>query len=87
MVALNTANTTLWGRHPGTRQQLVTELIEKVGVVVTRKQVLAFVESTGRTENDVTWLFNNRLFRVGRGQYTLQPMVFENGSTTVQNVA
>lgn len=87
MVALNTTNTSLWGRHPDVRQQLVTELIDKLGVVVTRKQVLAFVESTGRTENDVTWLFNNRLFRVSRGQYTLQPMIFENGSVNAQNVA
>lgn len=75
MVSLNTSDSTLWGRNPAARQQLVTELVEKLGVIVTRKDVLSFCEATGRTGNDVTWLFNNKLFRASRGQYTLQPVL------------
>lgn len=86
MVSLNTSDATLWGRNPAERQALVSELVEKVGVIVTRKQVLAFCESTGRTYNDVTWLFNNRIFRASRGQYTLQPVILENGALSASNV-
>lgn len=73
MVTLNTSDTSLWGRDGAARQALVIELVEKFGVVVTRKQVKAFLQATNRHYNDVTWLFNNRRFRAARGQYTLQP--------------
>lgn len=75
MVNLNTNDASLWGRDPSHRQALVREFVEKLGVVVTRKQVIAFLQSTGRTQAEATWLFNNRLFRAARGQYTLQPLI------------
>lgn len=80
MVNLNTNDASLWGRDPGHRQSLVREFVEKLGVVVTRKQVIAFLQSTGRTQAEATWLFNNRIFRAARGQYTLQPLI-ANGET------
>lgn len=82
MVTLNVTNHKLWGRHPDRRQQLVTELVTQLGPVVTRKQVLAFCESTGRVLNDVTWLLNNKTFRASRGQYTLQPLLAETVSAS-----
>lgn len=86
MVTLNKTDASLWGRNPADRQALVTELIEKVGVIVTRKQVRAFLESTGRHYNDVTWLFNNRRFRAARGQYTLQPALVDNSGISATSV-
>lgn len=80
MVNLNVSEKKLWGRFPGTRQQLVTDLIAQFGMVVTRKQIVSFVESTGRTMNDVSWLLNGKIFRAARGQYTLSPLVLSNGS-------
>lgn len=87
MVTLNTSDASLWGRNAAARQQLVTELVDKLGVIVTRKDVLAFCESTGRTGNDVTWLFNNKLFRAGRGQYTLQPVLGASDAVAASNAA
>lgn len=78
MVTLNTTQSGLWGRNPADRQALVQGLIEKHGTVVTRKQVLAFAQSIGKTNADVRFLFNNRLFRAGRGQYTLQPLMVDS---------
>ena len=80
MVSLNVSEAKLWGRFPGARQQLVTELVQQFGMVVTRKQVVSFIESTGRTLNDVTWLLNGKAFRAARGQYSLQTLVLTNGS-------
>lgn len=85
MVALNTSDSSLWGRDAANRQKLVTELVEKFGIIVTRKGVLAFCESTGRPRNDVTWLFNNKLFRAGRGQYTLQPVLAASDGDAAAN--
>lgn len=87
MINLNTADSTLWGRNPAERQALVREFVEKLGVVVTRKQVLALLLSTGRTHTDATWLFNNRLFRSGRGAYTLQPLIADGSNATVSHGA
>lgn len=87
MVNLNTADSSLWGRNPAERQALVREFVEKLGVVVTRKQVLALLLSTGRTHTDATWLFNNRIFRSGRGSYTLQPLLADGDSTPVSQGA
>lgn len=82
MVTLNTTQSGLWGRNPADRQALVLGLIEKHGVVVTRKQVIAFAQSMGKTNADVRFLFNNRLFRAGRGQYTLQPLVLAGATSS-----
>jgi len=84
MATLNTGNKKLWGRDATNRQQIVMSLLETFGPVVTRKQVLDHVQTIGKDYNDVTWLLNNRLFRVSRGQYTLQPllMVEESVSTS-----
>ena len=87
MVNLNTTDATLWGRDPGHRQALVREFVEKLGVVVTRKQVIAFLTSTGRTQAEATWLFNNRVFRAGRGSYTLQPLIADGDTTSVSQGA
>ena len=87
MVNLNTTDGSLWGRNPTHRQALVREFVEKLGVVVTRKQVIAFLQSTGRTQAEATWLFNNRIFRSGRGAYTLAPLLAEENSTSVSQGA
>lgn len=92
MVMVNTNATGVWGRNAAARQQLVRELVEQAGVIVNRKQVLAFIESTGRTINDVSWLLNGKQFRASRGQYTLQPLLASDGAvaaepTTASNVA
>jgi len=94
MVMVNTNATGVWGRNAAARQQLVRELVEQAGVIVNRKQVLAFIESTGRTVNDVSWLLNGKQFRASRGQYTLQPLLAGDGDgastsepTTASNVA
>lgn len=83
MVTLNTNQSGLWGRNPADRQTLIQGLIEKHGLVVTRKQVIAFAQSVGKTNADVRFLFNNKMFRAGRGQYTLQPLVLGDGSVGV----
>lgn len=75
MANLNTADKKLWGRNPNARQEIVVSLLTTFGVIVTRQQVLDHAQSIGREYNDVTWLLNNRLFRAGRGQYTLQPLL------------
>lgn len=81
MVNLNVNDASLWGRDPSHRQALVLEFVEKLGVVVTRKQVIAFLNSTGRTQAEATWLFNNKIFRAGRGAYTLQPLIADGDNT------
>lgn len=85
MVNLNVNEASLWGRDPAHRQSLVREFVEKLGVVVTRKQVIDFLNSTGRTQAEATWLFNNKTFRAGRGAYTLQPLIAD-GDTTAASV-
>jgi hypothetical protein len=75
MVALNTTTAGLWGRNPAERQALVQSIVEAHGLVVTRKQILAHATAAGKGTADVRWLFNNKLFRAGRGQYTLAPLV------------
>ena len=83
MVNLNVNDSTLWGRNPAARQSLVRELVEHIGVVVTRKQVIAFLDSTGRSYRDTAmWLFNDRRFRAARGSYTLQPLIADGSNTT-----
>lgn len=87
MVNLRVTDHRLWGRNPAARQALVQELVEKFGVIVTRKQVMNFLTSQGRGQIEVNWLFNNRLFRAARGQYTLQPLIADGETVTVQNGA
>lgn len=87
MVTLNTSGNGLWGRDAAGRQALVSGLIEKHGLIVTRKQVIAFATSVGKTNADVRFLFNNKMFRAGRGQYTLQPLVLDNSAASVSSVA
>lgn len=70
------------GRNADARRQLIVELVTQLGPVVTRKQVVSFVQSTGRTHNDVTWLLNDKQFRASRGQYTLQPLLVDTTTAT-----
>lgn len=81
MVSLN--NNAKWGRNPDSRKALVTELYNQYGGIVTRPQILAFLVSTNRTVNDVSWLLNGTIYRAGRGQYTLSPLL----ASTVTEVA
>lgn len=87
MVALNTSATGLWGRNPSQRQDLVAGLVEKHGVIVTRKQVIAYAQSINLSNAEVRFLFNNKMFRAGRGQYTLAPLVVDNSAAAASNVA
>lgn len=87
MVALNTTTSGLWGRDVADRQALVTQLVENLGTIVTRKQVLAFVGTIGKSNADVRWLFNNKIFRAGRGQYTLAPLLASTDSAVASPVA
>lgn len=87
MVNLNTTDASLWGRNPSHRQSLVLELVEKLGVVVTRKQVITYLNSTGRGQAEATWLFNNKIFRAGRGAYTLQPLIADGDTASVPQSA
>ena len=87
MVTLNTAATGVWGRNASARQALVRELVEQCGVIVNRKQVMAFIESTGRTVNDVSWLLNGKSFRAARGQYTLQSLISSGDATATEATA
>lgn len=89
MVTLNTSATGVWGRNAAARQALVRELVEQCGVIVNRKQVMAFIQSTNRTVNDVSWLLNGKSFRAARGQYTLQSLIAsgETAATTTEAAA
>ena len=87
MVNLKVTDHRLWGRNPSARQTLVQELVEKFGVIVTRKQVMHFLTSQGREQTEVNWLFNNRMFRAARGQYTLQPLIVDGDTVSVPNGA
>ncbi|CAB4141304.1 hypothetical protein UFOVP410_143 [uncultured Caudovirales phage] len=73
MTKLN--NNAKWGRNPDSRKTMVTELVEKYGTLLNRKQVIEFIADTKRTVNDVSWLLNGTQFRAGRGQYTLAPLL------------
>lgn len=79
MVNLN--NNAKWGRNAIARQALVTELVQKYGALVNRKQVTQFISDTNRTVNDVSWLLNGTQFRAGRGQYTLAPLLASTAVT------
>ena len=70
------------GRNADARRQLIVELVTQLGPVVTRKQVVSFIQATGRTRNDVSWLLNDRQYRASRGQYTLQPLLVETTTAT-----
>lgn len=64
-----------WGRKPQDRQQIVLELFNQYGMIVTRKQVLSYVGSSSRwTKHDVDWLLNGLQYRQQRGSYTLAPL-------------
>ncbi len=80
MVTLNTTTAGLWGRNPAERQALVQSIVAAHGLVVTRKQILAHATAQGKGTADVRWLFNNKLFRAGRGQYTLAPLVDDSSA-------
>lgn len=85
MIKLN--DNAKWGRNPAERKQLVTELYTKYGIIVSRKQVMDFIESTGRTIKHVAWLVNRTSYRCGRGEYTLKSLIIENPITvTVESV-
>lgn len=67
-----------WGRNPVERQTIVRELLERYAIVVTRPQLLEYIKSTNRTVNHVSWLLNEHCYKVGRGQYTLRPLLLES---------
>ena len=55
------------------KRELVTALIEQFGAVVTRKQVVEFVNT-----NDLPlprWIFNTKDFRAGRAKYNLSAVL------------
>jgi len=65
---------------------LITALREKFGDVVTRKQVLSHVTTSGIEIPH--WLFNNKSFRAGRGSYDLSKVpVKQTNSTTATNTS
>lgn len=67
------------------KRDLAAKIAENLGNIVTRKQVLGFVKSNGGSIADVRWIFNNKLFRAGRGQYDLSKLnSVETESETVE---
>ena len=91
MVTLNTSAERLWGRDPVGRQELISGMIEAFGTVVTRQQVLAHsIATTGKTPAVANlyaqFLFNNKLFRAGRGQYTLVPFMLNAPGAELSNI-
>lgn len=66
------------------KKALLAEIVQNLGNVVTRKQVLTFVKARGGSVADVRWIFNSKNARAGRGQYDLNALV--NG-TTVANTS
>lgn len=62
------------------KKALLVEIVQNLGNIVTRKQVLTFVKSKGGSVADVRWIFNNKSARAGRGQYDLSAL---NGTATV----
>lgn len=57
------------------KKNLVEALAKSLGPVVTRKQVLDYTKSVGLDITAVRWLFNNKAFRAGRGQYDLSSLL------------
>lgn len=56
------------------KKQLLQKMVESIGPIFTRKQALSFVTSNGGTVADIRWVFNNKAFRAGRGQYDVSSM-------------
>jgi len=56
------------------KKELAEKIVQALGPIVTRKQVLAFVKSNGGAVADVRFIFNNKNFRAGRGQYDLSSL-------------
>jgi pyruvate/2-oxoglutarate dehydrogenase complex dihydrolipoamide acyltransferase (E2) component len=66
------------------KKALLGEIVQNVGTVVTRKQVLAFVKTKGGSIADVRWIFNNKLVRAGRGQYDLSKLANSNATDSTE---
>lgn len=67
------------------KRALVEQLVDKFGNLVTRKQVLSYVKSTGLTIQDVRFIFNTRSLRAGRATYDLSSLVDGSESVAVEN--
>lgn len=50
---------------------LAAKLAEVLGPIVTRKEVIAYIEATGIEFSEVRWIFNNKKLRAGRARYDL----------------
>jgi len=70
-----------------TKKAFLNEIVQNVGTVVTRKQVLGFVKSRGGTIADVRWIFNSKSARAGRGQYDLTSLVNGTASASSESEA
>jgi len=64
------------------KKALLAEIMQNMGNMVTRKQVLAFVKSKGGSVADVRWIFNTKSARAGRGQYDLNALFSGASSST-----
>lgn len=52
------------------KQMLVSDLIERHGLTVNRKELLAYTQGAGLDHPN--WLLNNKSLRAGRGAYNLE---------------
>lgn len=75
-----------------TKQEIVNELVARFGNLVTRKQIVEFVNSKGaaieggRVPAGVDfphWITNNKAIRSGRGVYDLTKLNLKNTTSTV----
>lgn len=75
------------------KQTMITELIAAYGEVVTRKQVIEYVHSTGITFTGSKipkgvefphWITNTKGARVGRGHYNLSFFLNQDTATPVE---
>lgn len=57
------------------KKAILDLLVENFGAVFTRKQALALIKSNGGTIADVRFIFNNKAFRAGRGQYDVSSLI------------
>jgi hypothetical protein len=63
------------------KKQLVEQLIEEFGTIVTRKQVEKFTKERGLPRP--RWLYNNKDYREARATYSLQKVLDATGSSEV----
>ena len=64
------------------KKALLAEIVQNLGNVVTRKQILGFVKGRGGSVADVRWIFNTKNVRAGRGQYDLSTLMSPTHAAT-----